>query len=320
MNSPWPPLAFSEAKDTYETLHLWTQIAGKIRLSKMHWINHSWHVALYVTPTGLSTGAIPDQEKYFQLDFDFTKHQLQVSTSTGEAHSISLQELSVASCYEKTLQALRAFDIQVNIHEVPNELENPIPFPKDFQHATYHPAHAAALHQVLMQSHKVLTEFRAAFQGKCSPVHFFWGSFDLAVSRFSGRDAPKHPGGVPNLPDWVAQDAYSKEVCSCGFWPGNEAFPKAAYYSYIYPEPEGYKEADITPKQAYYEAQLREYILPYEAVQQADDPAGMLMDFLQSTYEAAANLAKWDREALETINFSKGSKGVRNAYKQTKGE
>lgn len=308
MNASWPKLSFAEAKGTYETLHLWTQIAGKIRLSKTPWINHSWHVTLYVTPAGLSTGLIPDQDKFFQIDLDFIQHQLQVCTSTGEFHRISLKDLSVAACYEKTLIALQHCNIPVKIYPVPNELENPIPFTEDHQHATYDPAHAASLHQVLMQSHKVFTEFRAGFRGKSSPVHFFWGGFDLAVSRFSGRDAPKHPGGVPNLPDWVAAEAYSQEVCSCGFWPGNEAFPMAAYYSYIYPEPDGYKEASVQPGQAYYHPQLREFILPYAAVQQSDDPEGMVISFLQSTYAAAADLAIWDRQALEQPNVGMSHK------------
>lgn len=311
MNAYWPQLSFAEAKATYETLHRWTQLVGKIRLSKMPWINHSWHVTLYVTTAGLSTGLIPDQDKFFQIDLDFIKHQLQVCTSTGEFYSVSLNDLSVAACYEKTLIALQHCNIPVKIYPVPNELENPIPFTEDHQHATYDPAHAAPLHQVLMQSHNVFTEFRAGFRGKSSPVHFFWGGFDLAVSRFSGRDAPKHPGGVPNLPDWVAEEAYSQEVCSCGFWPGNEAFPMAAYYSYIYPEPDGYKEASVQPGHAYYHPQLREFILPYAVVQQSDDPEGMVMRFLQSTYAAAADLAMWDRQALEQANIGMSHKEKR---------
>jgi hypothetical protein len=295
MKKEWPKLSFADARATYETLHLWTQIVGKIRLVKTPWINHSWHVTLYVTPTGLTTSDIMDADKHFQIDFDFLQHQLQIKTSAGEARTFGLEELSVASCYKNVLAALREFGIQADIHPIPNELENLMPFHKDKTHATYDPKHAAALHQALLQTHAVFTQFRAEFKGKCSPVHFFWGSFDLAVSRFSGRDAPKHPGGVPNLPDWVAQEAYSQEVCSSGFWPGNEAFPFAAFYSYIYPEPDGFKNASIKPKQAYYHQELREFILPYDAVQQADDPSSMLLDFLHSTYEAAAELAQWDR-------------------------
>ena len=316
MKTTWPALSFTEAKETYETIHLWTQIIGKIRLVKMPWINHSWHVTLYVTSTGLTTSDIPDGEKHFQIDFDFIQHQLQIKTSAGEARSIDLKNLSVAGCYKKVLDTLQEVDIQAEIYPVPNELEDPIPFHEDKTHATYDLEKAAALHQALLRAHDVFTQFRAEFRGKCSPTHFFWGSFDLAVSRFSGRDAPKHPGGVPHLPDWVAQEAYSKEVCSCGFWPGNESLPFAAFYSYIYPEPDGFKDASVKPEQAYYHPELREFILPYDAVQQAEDPQGMLLDFLHSTYEAAANLAKWDREALEQEDFSRRGKADHGAYKQ----
>ncbi|OKL40255.1 DUF5996 family protein [Pontibacter flavimaris] len=303
MKTKWPMLSFKDAQKTYETIHLWTQIVGKIRLVKTPWINHSWHVTLYVTPSGLTTPLMVDEEKHFQLDFDFIGHQLQLKTSAGEMRSIDLKELSVAGCFKQILDALQGVGIRADIYRVPNEVEDPIPFYKDEMHATYNPEHAAALHQAILRAHDVFTRFRAGFRGKCSPVHFFWGSFDLAVSRFSGRDAPRHPGGVLNLPDWVVQEAYSKEVCSCGFWPGSEAFPAAAFYSYIYPEPEGYKEARIKPDQAYYHPELREFILPYDAVQTADDPESMLMDFLRSTYEAAADLARWDRKALEQANF-----------------
>ena len=320
MKMEWPALSFSEAKDTYETLHLWTQIVGKIRMAKMPWINHSWHVTLYVTPTGLTTGNIVDDEKHFQIDFDFTQHQLQVKTSAAETRAIDLKELSVAGCYEKLLAHLHDLGISVKINTTPNELENPIPFPQDQQHKGYNPRHALDLHKALLLTHDVFTKFRAAFSGKCSPVHFFWGSFDLAVSRFSGRDAPKHPGGVPNLPDWVAQEAYSQEVCSCGFWPGNQAFPSAAFYCYIYPEPDRFKEAGIRPEKAYYHQELREFVLPYEAVQQADDPEATLLDFLNSTYEAAADLAQWNRKALEQKHFGKRQKSARGAYKQADGD
>lgn len=317
MKTTWPTLSFKEAQKTYETLHLWTQIAGKIRLIKTPWINHSWHVTLYVTPSGLTTSDMVDGEKHFQLDFDFIRHQLQLKTSAGETHSIDLKEgLSVAGCYQQLLDALQRVGIRADIYPVPNELEDPIRFDEDETHATYDPEHAAALHQALLRSHAVFNRFRAGFRGKSSPVHFFWGSFDLAVSRFSGRDAPKHPGGVPNLPDWVAQEAYSREVCSCGFWPGNEAFPHAAFYSYIYPEPEGFKDARIKPEQAYYHPELREFLLPYDAVQKAEDPEAMLMDFLQSTYEAAADLANWDRKALEQEDVAKRRKSDHAAYKQ----
>ncbi|WP_162054283.1 DUF5996 family protein [Pontibacter pamirensis] len=320
MKAAWTELSFTEAKKTYETIHLWTQIVGKISLVKTPWINHSWHVTLYVTPTGLSTGDITDEEKHFQIDFDFIHHQLQVKTSEGEFQSMDLNELSVAGCYNKLVAVLHDFNIQATIHPIPNELEDPIPFHEDETHATYEAKHAVSLHQALLRAHDVFTQFRAEFTGKCSPVHFFWGSFDLAVSRFSGRDAPKHPGGVPNLPDWVAQEAYSKEVCSCGFWPGNEAVPFAAFYSYIYPGPEDYNKASIKPEQAYYHKELREFVLPYEAVQQAENPQAMLLDFLHSTYEAAADLAQWDRKAFELNSFNGRENENQRAYKEAKKE
>ncbi len=299
MRAVWPLLSFDEAKETYETIHLWTQIIGKIKLSKMPWVNHSWHVTLSVTPTGLTTAALADGEQHFQIELDLLQHHLHIETSKGQSRSFPLVALSVAGCYDKLMKALQELHIQVAIKTIPNELENPIPLDKDYTHATYNPMHATALHQVLLQAQKVMTQFRAAFKGKCSPVHFFWGSFDLAVSRFSGRTAPKHPGGVPNLPDWVAQEAYSHEVSSCGFWPGSEAVPFAAFYAYIYPEPEGYSKAIVKPEGAYYHPVLREFVLPYDALQTAQDPEGALLAFLQSTYAAAADLAKWDRPALE---------------------
>ncbi|MFT2007987.1 DUF5996 family protein [Pontibacter sp. 13R65] len=299
MKTQWPILSFTEAKETYETLHLWTQIIGKIKLTKMPWVNHSWHVTLQVTPTGLTTGSIADGDKHFQIDFNFLQHQLVVSTSSGQQQAIGLEKLSVASCYEQVINALASFAIHVKLNPIPNELESPIPFHEDQQHATYHPEHAAKLHKALLLTQAVMQQFRAGFRGKSSPVHFFWGSFDMAVSRFSGRAAPKHPGGVPNLPDWVAQEAYSHEVSSCGFWPGSEAIPFAAFYAYLYPEPEGYKDAGVSPAQAYYHPDLREFVLPYEAVQQAENPEATLLDFFRSTYEAGANLAQWDRAALE---------------------
>ncbi|MPR35615.1 DUF5996 family protein [Salmonirosea aquatica] len=299
MRNSWPELVFDQAKDTYETLHLWTQIVGKIKLSRMPWINHSWHVTLIVTPTGLTTGNLPAEKKHFQINFDFREHQLQILTSLGEEKSFPLAHHSVAAFYEKIMAALRELGIEIDIHKVPNELEVVIPFDQDEQHVTYEPQHAADLHTVLLSVNEVLTRFRAEFVGKCSPVHFFWGSFDLAVTRFSGRKAPQHPGGVPHLPDRVAQEAYSHEVSSCGFWPGSVGVPFAAFYSYMYPEPEGYKAAVVKPEAAYYHQTMGEFILPYDVVRQADDPAAMLLDFLQSTYRAGADLADWDRENLE---------------------
>jgi hypothetical protein len=299
MKTSWPELNYHASKNTLETLHLWSQIVGKIKLEMQPWVNHSWHVTLSVTPTGLTTGDLSDQKQHFQVDLDLVRHRLSIKTSAGQNRSFELGNMSVAEFYSKVMQALAEVGVNVTIYKVPCELENPVPFDEDQTHKTYNPEQATALHQAFLHAQKVLRQFRSEFRGKCSPVHFFWGSFDLAVSRFSGRTAPKHPGGVPGLPDWVAQEAYSHEVSSCGFWPGNEALPEAAFYSYIYPEPTGYRTASVKPEQAYFHETLGEFILPYEAVRNAKDPDAMLLDFLHSTYEAAANLAQWDREALE---------------------
>ena len=307
MNREWPELSYGEAKDTYETLHLWTQIIGKIKLRKLPWINHSWHVTLTVTPTGLTTSGLMLEDKHFQIDFDLVQHKLKVITDSRLTRMFDLQGLSVAQFYENVLRALNELNITVEINVVPNEVENAIPFHLDKVHKTYHPKHATALHKALLNSQNVLTRFRSEFRGKCSPVHFFWGGFDLAVSRFSGREAPMHPGGVPNLPDRVAREAYSHEVSSCGFWPGNEAVPYAAFYSYIYPEPAGFNNVDIVPEGAFYNQELGEFILPYKVVQKAADPQLKLLEFLRSTYDAAADLAQWDRGSLENKAFIQSS-------------
>ncbi|NEU07920.1 hypothetical protein GZH53_06310 [Flavihumibacter sp. R14] len=307
MNRQWPELAYNEAKDTYETLHMWTQIIGKIKLTKQPWINHSWHVTLAVTPTGLTTSGLMHEDKHFQIDFDLIQHKLKVTTNTRLTRMFDLQGLSVAGFYENVTRALNELNISIDINLVPNEVENAIPFDKDKIHVTYHPKHATALHKALLNAQHVFTQFRSEFSGKCSPVHFFWGGLDLAVSRFSGREAPMHPGGIPNLPDRVAREAYSHEVSSCGFWPGNESVPFAAFYSYIYPEPEGFKDFKILPEEAYYHPDLGEFILPYSVVQEAEDPSSKLLEFLRSTYEAAADLAGWDRSTLEKNMFRSSS-------------
>jgi hypothetical protein len=299
----WPELSFAEGNETYQTIHLWTQIVGKIKLVSLPWINHAWHVTLLVAPFGLTTGDLPSSGKHFQINFNFIDHEVQIMTSTGERKAMSLLNLSVASFYEKIMGVLSGLGIPAKINLIPNELVNPIPFDKDDTHATYNPVVARNLHTALLKANQVFTRFRADFIGKCSPVHFFWGSFDLAVTRFSGREAPPHPGGIPNLPDWVAQEAYSHEVSSAGFWPGNEAVPFAAFYSYAYPEPGGFKTAALMPQGAYYHPDLGEYILPYEVVQQAANPSQVLLDFLNSTYQAAAIAANWDRAGLEKSKY-----------------
>ena len=299
MQRNWPVLSYEKAKDTYETLHMWTQIVGKLKLARLPWVNHSWHVTLHITPSGFSTMTMPYRNQHFQIDFDFIAHQLKVITSQGELRTFDLQGISVAGFYRKILAILKDLEIDVEISPVPVEIENPISFEKDTAHATYNKTQVCDLHQALLHMQDIFIRFRCGFKGKCSPVHFFWGSFDLAVSRFSGRKAPRHPGGIPNLPDRVAEEAYSHEVSSCGFWPGSQGLPEPAFYCYLYPEPEGYPRADVKPNEAYYHKTLREFILPYQAVQRAEDPANKLLEFLDCTYEAGARLAKWDRGALE---------------------
>jgi hypothetical protein len=295
----WPALPLEAWGDTYATLHMWTQIVGKIRLAQSPWINHSWHVTLYVTSTGLSTSPIPAGDRTFQIDFDFIDHQLIVQSSDGRSGHVELQAQSVASFYAKLMAELERLDLHVDIHPVPNEVSDPIPFDKDDAHCAYDREYARRFWRILVQVDRIFKEFRARFTGKCSPVHFFWGAPDLAVTRFSGRRAPMHPGGIPNLPDWVTREAYSEEVSSCGFWPGGGPIPYAAFYSYAYPEPPGFAAASIQPAGAFYSNDLREFILPYDIVRESESPDETLLEFLQTTYVAAADLAKWDRSSLE---------------------
>jgi hypothetical protein len=278
---------------------MWTQIAGKIRLTKSPWVNHSWHVTLYVTATGLTTSPIPYDDRTFQIDFDFVRHQLILESSDGSSGSFPLQAQSVAAFYRRLMQEMGRLDIHVDIHKKPNEVMDAIRFDEDESHSAYDPEYANRFWRILVQADRVFKRFRGGFIGKCSPVHFFWGAPDLAVTRFSGRRAPEHPGGVPNLPDSVAREAYSHEVSSCGFWPGGGPVPYPVFYSYAYPEPNGFSASAVKPAEAFYSTDLREFILPYETVRQAESPDNTLLDFLQTTYEAAANLAKWDRKELE---------------------
>jgi hypothetical protein len=293
----WPELTYAAWQDTCTALHLWTQIAGKIRLAKTPWLNHSWHVALYVTPRGLTTSAIPDGARTFEITFDFVTHELRIETSDRTVRTVPLRSQSVAEFYAQVRAALDALGIRAPIHEMPNEIPNAIPFSKDTAARSYVPEHAERFFQVLRQVDRVFKVFRSGFLGKASPVHFFWGSFDHAVTRFSGRTAPPHPGGVPNLPDTVAREAYSHEVSSAGFWPGG-AGQDAAFYSYAYPEPKGFRDAKVKPRDARFDSKLGEFILPYASVRAAPDPDAFLLEFLQSTYEAAATAGNWDR-ALE---------------------
>jgi hypothetical protein len=303
-NQEWPGLPLDQWQDTYETLHLWSQIVGKIRLSVMPWINHSWHAALHLSATGLTTSIMPYGTRAFEIEFDFVNHQLRITTSTGEHKSFTLESMSVAAFYRKIFQALTELDIDVQIWPMPVEIPDPIqPFSENETQATYDPEAVGRYWSALLQVHRVFTNFRSRFIGKVSPVHFFWGAFDIAVTRFSGRTAPKHSGGVPNCADWVMEEAYSHEVSSAGFWPG-AGLGEAAFYSYAYPEPKGFSEYHVLPEAAYYDEGLGEFILPYEAVRTANDPDNALLDFLQTTYEAAADLATWNRSALErTYNF-----------------
>ena len=299
LKSPWPELPTAGWRETYETLHLWTQIIGKIRLARSPWLNHSWHVALYVTARGLTTSPIPDGTRTFQIDFDLIDHALRVSTSDGAVRQFALAGHSVASFYAAVMSDLARLGIAIVIDEMPNELPEPIRFSQDDRHATYDPDAVRRFFQILVSADSVFKQFRTGFLGKASPVHFFWGSFDLAVTRFSGRRAPRHPGGVPHLPDEVACEAYSHEVSSAGFWPGSGAIDYPAFYSYAYPEPAGFRASGVRPDAAFFSEALGEFILPYDAVRTSARPEQALLDFLQSTYEAAANAAKWDLEALE---------------------
>jgi len=295
----WPELPTEAWRDTCATLQLWTQIVGKIRLARTPWLNHSWHVTLYVTARGLTTSPIPDGTRSFEIAFDFIEHVLRISTSDGARRQFPLAGQSVASFYAVTIATLAELGIHVTIDEIPNELPEPIKFSQDTVHASYDGDAVGRFFRILLNADRVFKQFRTGFLGKASPVHFFWGSFDLAVTRFSGRRAPRHPGGVPHLADAVACEAYSHEVSSAGFWPGSGAIDYPAFYSYAYPEPAGYRTTKAKPDAAFFQETLGEFILPYDAVRSAADPDQALLDFLQSTYEAAANAAKWDRAALE---------------------
>lgn len=295
----WPPLPLDAWRETYATLHMWTQIVGKIRLAQSPWVNHSWHVTLYVTARGLTTGPVPHGSRSFEMEFDFIDHELSLRSSDGRNGRVALQPLTVAAFYANLMAELARLDLRVDIYRAPNEVSDPIPFDEDEIHRDYDREYANRFWRILAQVDRVFRIFRARFSGKCSPVHFFWGAPDLAVTRFSGRAAPPHPGGIPNLPDRVTRDAYSQEVSSIGFWPGGGPVPYAAFYSYAYPEPPGFAAAPVLPDEAFYSGDLREFILPYDIVRESESPDDTLLQFAQTTYSAAADLAQWNRGSLE---------------------
>jgi Family of unknown function (DUF5996) len=290
----WPALPLDSWKDTYATLHMWTQMVGKVRLRLTPLMNHWWNVPLYVTARGLTTSRIPYGDRAFELWFDFIRHQLVLETSDGIVRALQLAPRSVAEFYQEFMGMLRAAGIEVKIWRMPVEILNPIPFDQDRVHASYDPAPVEKFWRILLSVDAVFSQFRSEFIGKCSPVHFFWGSFDLAVTRFSGRRAPERPGA-----DTMTREAYSHEVSSVGFWPGSGDVKEAAFYSYMVPAPEGFKEARVRPDAAHYDKQLGEFLLMYEDVRKAKSPTASLLDFCQSTYESGASLGNWDRNALE---------------------
>ena len=298
-SSDWPDLPFKDWSDTAATLHMWTQIAGKIRLVQTPWTNHSWHVPLYVTARGLSTSLIPYGGAAFEIAFDLLDHQLVIQSIDGRRRLVPLESRSVSDFYGAVLENLAALDLDIRIYTTPSEVPDAIPFEKDTEHRHYDPVYATRFWRALIQVDRVFKQFRSGFIGKCSPVHFFWGSFDLAVTRFSGREAPPHPGGVPNFPDWVAREAYSHEVSSAGFWPGGSGIEYPAFYSYAYPAPDGFSKRRVRPAAVFWSNPLGEFLLPYDAVRTASSPDDVLLEFLESTYEAAAECADWDRPALE---------------------
>jgi hypothetical protein len=297
VGSQWPELTLASWQDTCDTLHMWTQVVGKVRLALEPMANHWWQVPLYVSARGLTTSLMHAGERGLEMEFDFIDHKLVMRTSDGASRAVTLKPIAVADFYAATMLALRELGVSIRILPRPVEVPDAIPFAEDRTHRSYDAAAAQRFWRALVEMDRVLKKFRAGFVGKASPVHFFWGGFDLATSRFSGRTAPKHPGGAPNCADWVMELAYSHEVSSCGYWPGGSE--EGSFYAYAYPEPKGFAEWKVQPYEAYYDAGLREFLLPYAAVRKAADPEATLLSFCQSTYEAAAELGHWDRPALE---------------------
>ena len=297
--SAWPKLPLAEWQDTLSTLQRWAQIIGKTRLALAPPVNHWWHIALYLTSRGLTTSPMPQGSRTVEVELDFIDHNLLIQSSDGASRRFALVPRSVAEFYREYMGLLQEMGVQPRFWPAPNEMEDTTPFLEDEQHRSYDPDYAGRCWQILSQTNRVLQEFRGRFIGKCSPVHFFWGAFDLACTRFSGRPAPLHPGGVHNLPDWAVREAYSHECISAGWWPGGGPVAEPGFYSYSYPEPAGFAEAEVRPSEAYYNRDLREFILPYEAVREAQRPDEGLLQFFQSTYEAGAELGGWDRRSLE---------------------
>lgn len=295
----WPELDFNSMQGTIETLHQWLQIVGKIRLKTMPWQNHAWHTTLYITPNGYSTYGIPYEGRNIQIDFNFRTHQLVIQCSDTKIVTMDLYSRSVADFYKELFEKLESIGIHIKIHPKPNELEIAIPFKENITNKTYDPKAAFSLWQAMLKTNEVFTKFRSGFIGKVSPVHLFWGAFDLAVTRFSGNKAPLHKGGAPNIPLEVMQEAYSQEVSSAGFWPGSKDSPNPVFYSYVYPSPESFAKQKVIPAQAYYSPEMGEFFLNYTDVQQAGNPEKLLLEFLTSTYDAAANTAHWNRKLLE---------------------
>jgi hypothetical protein len=304
-NSQWPELPLAAWSDTCDTLQLWTQIVGKVRIALTPLINHWWNATFLVTARGLAAPAMPYAGGTFDIIFDFVNHRLVVETSEGRGESLALKPMTVADFYGEFMGLLHRLGIGVHIRTMPCEIENGVPFDQDRTHAQYDPAYAQKFWLALVQANRVMGEFRARFIGKVSPVHFFWGSFDLAVTRFSGRTAPPPKSVTPGVASWVMAEAYSHEVSSCGFWPGNGGYGRAAFYVYAYPEPAGYGDTPLRTAAACYDKNVGQFILPYDAVRQARDPDALLLGFLQETYDAAADLAKWDRNALERRNAAR---------------
>ncbi|MBV6632280.1 MAG: hypothetical protein KI792_04495 [Alphaproteobacteria bacterium] len=295
----WPAIPYDRFQTTGQSLHMWLQIVGKFRLLLTPWINHSWHAVFYVNERGLSTGPIPGDGVQYVGQFDFIDHRFELRSSTGQSIGFRLEPMPVAEFYRQFIGAVEGLGAPSNIHHAPNEVPEPVPFRDQTAPGAYDPMAAHDFWQALIRIDAVFSHFRTSFLGKVSPSHFFWGSFDLAVTRFSGRSAPLHPGGFPALPDPITQEAYSHEVSSAGFWPGGGGVDGACFYSYAYPVPAGFDTAKVEPAAAYFHESLGEFVLPYAAVREADDPAAMLMAFLRSTYNAAADLGDWDRDSLD---------------------